>query len=160
MEMEMEMRKNKTAKVKKTNYAVTVRRRRNPRGMHGMHGMNPKKWGFHLLLDCSQGAPDRITSRRNISEFVNTLVKKIDMKKYGRLWINKFATHDPSKGGISFMQMIETSNISGHFVDKTGNFYIDVFSCKPYDRKVVVDLVQTFFKPTRIRKRFVYRDAV
>ena len=123
------------------------------------YGMNNKKWGFHLLLDCSHGDHSSITSRSNISDFVDTLVKKIDMKKYGKLWINKFATHDPSKGGISFVQMIETSNITGHFVDKSGNFYIDLFSCKPYDIKVVVDLVRTYFKPTKIRKRFVYRNA-
>ena len=123
------------------------------------YGMNPKKWGFHLLLDCSHGDHSSITSRSNISDFVDTLVKKIDMKKYGKLWINKFATHDPSKGGISFVQMIETSNITGHFVDKNGDFYIDLFSCKPYDIKAVVDLVRTYFKPTKIRKRFVYRGA-
>lgn len=123
------------------------------------YGMNPKKWGFHLLLDCSHGDHSSITSRSNISNFVDTLVKKIDMKKYGKLWINKFATHDASKGGISFVQMIETSNITGHFVDQNGSFYIDLFSCKPYDVKDVIDLVQTYFKPTKIHKRFVYRNA-
>ena len=133
--------------------------RRINRNRNHNYGMNPKKWGFHLLLDCSHGNHSSITSRSNISDFVDTLVKKIDMKKYGKLWINKFATHDPSKGGISFVQMIETSNITGHFVDKNGDFYIDLFSCKPYDIKVVVDLVRTYFKPTKIRKRFVYRGA-
>ena len=143
------MRRTKNIKNKTHNAHATLRN----------YGMNPKKWGFHLLLDWSEGVRDMIASRHNISNFVDELVKKIDMKKYGKLWINKFATHDPSKGGISFMQMIETSNISGHFVDKSGNFYIDVFSCKPYDTKVVTDLVRTYFKPTAIRKRFVYRDA-
>jgi S-adenosylmethionine/arginine decarboxylase-like enzyme len=122
------------------------------------YGMNTKKWGYHLLLDCADGDLKLISSRKNISSFVNELVKKIDMKKYGKLWINRFALHDESKSGISFMQMIETSNITGHFIDKTGNFYIDVFSCKPYDQHVVVQLVKKYFKPVKIRQRFIYRD--
>ncbi len=122
------------------------------------YGMNTKKWGYQLLLDCAHGDLKLISSRKNISSFVNELVKKIDMKKYGKLWINRFALHDESKSGISFMQMIETSNITGHFIDKTGNFYIDVFSCKPYDQHVVVQLVKKYFKPVKIRQRFIYRD--
>jgi len=150
-------RRNSTRKIVTSATATATATRRIKRNRS--YGMNPKKWGFHLLLDCSDGDRGKISSRSNISEFVNTLVKKIDMKKYGKLWINKFATHDPSKGGISFMQMIETSNITGHFVDKTGNLYIDIFSCKPYDVTVVIELVKKYFKPTKISKRFVYRDA-
>lgn len=122
------------------------------------YGMNTKKWGYHLLLDCAHGDLKLISSHKNISNFVNELVKKIDMKKYGKLWIKRFALHDETKSGISFMQMIETSNITGHFIDKTGNFYIDVFSCKPYDQRVVVELVNQYFKPVKVRQRFIYRD--
>ena len=52
--------------------------RRINRNRNHNYGMNPKKWGFHLLLDCSHGDHSSITSRSNISDFVDTLVKRID----------------------------------------------------------------------------------
>jgi len=152
------MHKSKTKRNTAARNNSTLRRNTYKYHPKPNHGMNTKKWGFHLLLDCADGDRKLIASRKNISNFVNVLVAKIDMKKYGKLWINRFALHDESKSGISFMQMIETSNITGHFIDKTGNFYIDVFSCKPYDTRVVVQLVKKYFKPVKVRERFIYRD--
>jgi S-adenosylmethionine/arginine decarboxylase-like enzyme len=116
-------------------------------------------WGFHLLLDCTAGEIARVNSRENISKFIKELVIAIDMKAYGEPWIERFATHDATKSGFSFCQMIETSNITGHFVETNGNFYIDVFSCKPYSYNTVVEMVQDFFKPQKITQQIILRDA-
>ena len=116
-------------------------------------------WGKHLLIDAFAGNLSKISSEENIRNFVNDLVVKIDMVKYGDLWINNFATHDPAKAGYSFVQMIETSNITGHFVDADGNFYIDVFSCKDYDEQVVLELVDLYFSPESTDWLIVDRDA-
>ena len=116
-------------------------------------------WGHHLMLDCGCGLEALIKSEENIRTFIKDLVKKIDMVAYGEPMVAHFATHDPDKAGYSFCQMIETSNICGHFVDKNGNFYIDVFSCKAFDVEVVKDTVMRSFKPDNIRWSFVERDA-
>lgn len=116
-------------------------------------------WGYHLLLDCTAGDVFKITSKDNVYNFIKELVKAIDMVAYGEPWIQHFATHDPDKAGISLCQMIETSNITGHFVDKNGNFYIDVFSCKPFDNDVVIAVVDKYFNPQKIRTHFISRDA-
>jgi S-adenosylmethionine/arginine decarboxylase-like enzyme len=116
-------------------------------------------WGYHLLLDCSNGNLEKISSKDNVYSFVKELVVAIDMKTFGEPWIERFATHDLSKSGISFCQMIETSNITGHFVDKNGNFYIDVFSCKSFDESIVVDVVDKYFSPEKVRIHFISRDA-
>ena len=55
--------------------------------------------------------------------------------------------------------MIETSNITGHFVDADGNFYIDVFSCKPFDNNTVIEKVDKYFKPEKVRMHYISRDA-
>ena len=116
-------------------------------------------WGYHLLLDCKQGDIDKIGSKNHIADFVSTLINNIDMKAYGDLLIERFATHDPDKAGISFCQMIETSNITGHFVDLNGDFYIDVFSCKPYDKDVVIELTKLYFNPGQIIDRYIERGV-
>lgn len=116
-------------------------------------------WGWHLLLDCAGGDISRISDKQNIKAFIQRLVKDIDMVPYGEPWIERFATHDPDKAGISFCQMIETSNITGHFVELNGDFYIDVFSCKAYDTHIVMLLAQEFFEPKTIKPNFIYRKA-
>jgi S-adenosylmethionine/arginine decarboxylase-like enzyme len=116
-------------------------------------------WGYHLLLDCSCGDVYKITSKDNVYKFIKELVPAIGMVAFGEPWIEHFATHDPDKAGISMCQMIETSNITGHFVDKNGNFYIDVFSCKPFDHNIVLNIVDKYFSPHRIRTHFISRDA-
>lgn len=116
-------------------------------------------WGYHLLLDCKQGNIEKISNKDYVADFVNTLIAAIDMKAYGDLLIERFATHDPDKAGISFCQMIETSNITGHFVDLNGDFYIDVFSCKPYDNDVVMQLVNKFFSPDTVTMKYIERGA-
>jgi S-adenosylmethionine/arginine decarboxylase-like enzyme len=116
-------------------------------------------WGYHLLLDCTQGNIDEISSKENVHSFIEDLVVAIDMVPFGAPWIERFATHDLEKAGISLCQMIETSNITGHFCDKNGNFYIDVFSCKPFNDDVVFDVVDKYFKPQKIRYHYISRDA-
>ena len=116
-------------------------------------------WGYHLLLDCTAGDAQLISSKENVYKFVKELVVAIDMVAFGEPWIERFATHDLSKAGISFCQMIETSNITGHFVESNGNFYIDVFSCKPFDNDTVIETVDKYFKPEKVRMHYISRDA-
>lgn len=119
--------------------------------------LNP--WGHHLLLDCASGEIAKITSRENIAEFIKALVIAIDMKAYGEPMIERFATHDESKAGYSFCQMIETSNITGHFVEANGDFYLDIFSCKNFDVNTAIKIVYDFFKPTKVARTFIGRSA-
>lgn len=114
-------------------------------------------WGYHLMLDCAAGS--RVNDKEHMRAFIKELVPAIDMIAFGEPWIEHFATHAADKAGLSFCQMIETSNIAGHFVDSTGDFYIDVFSCKPFESKIVETLVQKYFEPDNIKSLYLERDA-
>jgi len=116
-------------------------------------------WGFHALFDVHAGNLEMIASRENIHGFIKELVPAIDMIAYGEPMIEHFATHDPDKAGHSLCQMIETSSITGHFVDKNGDAYIDVFSCKPYDIAIVEEVIRKYFQPKKIRVNFLTRNA-
>jgi S-adenosylmethionine decarboxylase len=116
-------------------------------------------WGYHLILDCKQCDIDRITDRSVVASFVKTLVKRIDMKAFGEPIIEHFADHDLDKAGFSLLQLIETSSITGHFVNKTGDAYLDVFSCKPFDIELTKEVVIEFFNPTKIKTFYLTRQA-
>jgi S-adenosylmethionine/arginine decarboxylase-like enzyme len=116
-------------------------------------------WGYHLMLDCSGCDNASITSRENIYNFTKELVKRIDMVAYGEPVIEHFATHDPLKAGFSMVQLIETSNISMHAVDKDNTMYLDVFSCKPFSNEDVIATVKEYFKSGMERINYVTRHA-
>lgn len=113
-------------------------------------------WGYHLILDCYDADKGLIRDPKNIAAFAIALVSRIDMKAYGEPQVIHFGEGD--KQGYTLVQLIETSNIVAHFCDDSGNFYLDVFSCKPYDTTKVLETVNQFFAPKKIRERYVERD--
>jgi S-adenosylmethionine decarboxylase len=116
-------------------------------------------WGYHLLLDCKGCDVERITDRECLREFVKVLVEAIDMKAYGETILEHFAEHNPEAAGFSLLQLIETSSITGHFVDKNGDAYIDIFSCKAFDPEMAIKVVQKFLAPQDVKSRLVSRRA-
>lgn len=116
-------------------------------------------WGYHLLIDCSRCNIESVTNHDNIYNFTKYLVEAIDMQAYGEPIIEHFATHDPDKAGYSLVQLIETSNITAHFIDKNGDGYIDIFSCKPFTEADVLQAIEKFFKPEHTITRFIHRQA-
>lgn len=113
-------------------------------------------WGYHLMLDCYDADKELMKNKQNVETFARVLVSRIDMKAYGDPQVIHFGEGD--KEGFTLVQLIETSNICAHFANETGNFYLDVFSCKEYDPNVVLEVVNQFFSPKKIRERFVERD--
>jgi len=116
-------------------------------------------WGFHSMFDCNGCDIQSISDGSNIKEFTKQLIKEIDMKQYGETILEHFATHDPSKGGYTMLAMIETSNLSAHFVEASGEAYIDVFSCKDFDAEKAKEVIGHFFKPNTIKHTRVLRKA-
>jgi S-adenosylmethionine/arginine decarboxylase-like enzyme len=46
-----------------------------------------------------------------------------------------------NKKGYTLVQLIETSNITAHFVEETDDLYLDVFSCKEFEEKDVIQMI-------------------
>jgi S-adenosylmethionine decarboxylase len=114
-------------------------------------------WGYHLLLDCAELDHAAITDAENIYYFVKRLVKDIDMVAYGEPQIVNFGSGD--KAGFTLIQLIETSNICAHFANENREIYLDVFSCKPFDEKIVEELVAQYFGCKSVRRAFIKRKA-
>ncbi len=114
-------------------------------------------WGYHLLLDCA-GCNSNIRDKASIEDFVSVLVYKIGMKTVGEPVI-KHLSPTVDNTGYSVMQMIETSNITAHFVESNHSAYIDVFSCKEFDPAIAEQVVIDYFSPANINKQFISRQA-
>jgi S-adenosylmethionine decarboxylase len=116
-------------------------------------------WGKHLVLDCSSCDREAVRNPDTIREFCADLVSSIGMVAYGGPVLEHFATHLPEAAGYSLVQLIETSAVTGHFCDASGDAYLDVFSCKDFDSKVAIRVVRKHFRPKLVRRIDLYRDA-
>jgi S-adenosylmethionine/arginine decarboxylase-like enzyme len=115
-------------------------------------------WGKHLVIDAKGCIISCANDPKYIKEFTKALVKKIDMRPYGEPQVIHFADGG-DKAGWTMIQLIETSNIMGHFLDHNGDLYLDVFSCKDFDEQIVIDLLNIWFSPEEIKTNVLMRDA-
>jgi S-adenosylmethionine/arginine decarboxylase-like enzyme len=116
-------------------------------------------WGRHLILDCSSCERAAVRDAEAIRKFCDDLVSSIGMVAYGEPVLEHFATHLPEAAGYSLVQLIETSAVTGHFCDESGDAYLDVFSCKDFDPEIAIRVVQRHLRPVLIRRTDLYRDA-
>jgi S-adenosylmethionine/arginine decarboxylase-like enzyme len=114
-------------------------------------------WGHHLILNARKCRPCAIRSAETITHFTKDLVKKIDMVPYGEPQVVLFGTGN--KKGYTLVQLIETSNITAHFVEETNDMYLDVFSCKGFLPMDVRDMVAKYFGPEHSDSFLLKRDA-
>jgi S-adenosylmethionine/arginine decarboxylase-like enzyme len=114
-------------------------------------------WGYHLIADFGKCVPASIRCKRNIIRFSYTLVKEIDMVPYGEPSVEHFG--EGNKSGFTLVQLIQTSNICAHFVEETNDIYLDVFSCKEFDPKVVERVTSLYFGPKVCNRVFLHRQA-
>lgn len=81
--------------------------------------------------------------KEKAQSFVNELMQVTGMKPLGPLnWSDAVDLDFP---GQSFVQMITTSHCSLHFFADTHEIYFDLYSCKGYDQKKVVELLDKYF---------------
>ena len=116
-------------------------------------------WGYHSVFDCWDCDRTAIQDKNTVRNFITTLVKDIDMVPIGNPQISQTAIGQDDKEGFTAIQIIETSTITAHFINSTGSLYLDVFSCKKFDREIVQMLIKQFFNPKSIRKESLIRDA-
>lgn len=120
------------------------------------------QWGLHLIINAAGANIEKISSHENIKAFAKDLVKRIDMIPFGDPQTVRFGEGDLE--GITLVQLIYTSSITCHFVEKnmgdgTGSYYMDVFSCKSFNPDDVLKCCEEYFGKTRNSITFLTRQA-
>jgi S-adenosylmethionine/arginine decarboxylase-like enzyme len=116
-----------------------------------------RTWGKHLILDAAGCSPTMIGNSTVITNFARSLVKRIDMVPFGSPQVVMFGTG--IKKGYTLVQLIETSNITAHFVEENNSMYLDVFSCKDFDPYVVEEAVKEYFDAQVFKTTTILRQA-
>jgi S-adenosylmethionine/arginine decarboxylase-like enzyme len=109
------------------------------------------------MVDARDCNAEALRSKKIIGEFTKKLVSDIDMVAYGAPRIVMFG--EGNKKGYTLVQLIETSNITAHFVEETNDIYLDVFSCKHFNSDTVKDTVIEYFDAKHIEEFMITRQA-
>lgn len=102
-------------------------------------------WGILTSIDLKACDKSLITKKEVIVKFAKELVELLQMKMYGDPVVVHFGERGSNKAGFTLVQLIETSCITAHFCDETGDVYIDIFSCKPYSYQSAAKMCKTYF---------------
>jgi S-adenosylmethionine/arginine decarboxylase-like enzyme len=116
-------------------------------------------WGYHLILDVSGCDKTLMSNKQNVYNWITNLVKDIQMQPVGEPDISYTAAHDINKAGFTAIQIIVTSSIVAHFIDSTGQIYVDVFSCKLFDQNIVKQSLINYFSAKKMRETYLTRQA-
>lgn len=121
-----------------------------------------KPYGFELILDLHGCDVGRFT-RKSIEEYFVAVCNAIGMEREDlHFWDYEGVpaeevSNEEHLSGTSAVQFITTSNIVIHTLDKLAAAYVNIFSCKGYDKKVAEKITKEWFRAKECRTHFVER---
>ena len=112
----------------------------------------------HLIVRADIGWCPQEEDLNKISDWIRSLIKKIDMK----LLAGPYTTYVNEKDnkGMTSVAIIETSHISLHIWDEVspGLMQLDVYSCADFNPPDVFDKVNELFQTIKMEYKFLDRE--
>ena len=121
-----------------------------------------KGYGEELILDLKECDPSTF-NRTSIATYFTKLCRLIDMEMQDRYFWDDVGVPEedcqtePHLKGTSAIQFIKTSNITIHTLDILKTAYINIFSCKDFDKDVASEFSIKWFKGSLIHRTEVGR---
>lgn len=122
----------------------------------------PDDYGKELIIDLHDCNPLYFT-RLRIETFFTLLCYRIDMEQCDLFWWDDLETPedeketDPHLKGTSAVQFILTSNITIHTLDILKKVYINLFSCKDFDDRMVLSFSAEWFAGRVVQEQVIRR---
>ena len=127
-----------------------------------MSEQSKKPYGYELILDLHECDASTF-NRESLDGYFEKLCKAIDMKKCERYWWDDVGVSEeekqtsPHTKGTSAVQFLLTSTIVVHTLDLLEAVYINIFSCKGYDKEIAEKITKEWFKAKTSRGQFIER---
>ena len=119
-------------------------------------------YGFELILDLHGCDPSKF-NRESLKKYFTKICKAIDIKKCELyFWDDvgvplKEKQTSPHTKGTSAVQFILTSTIVIHTLDLLKKVYVNIFSCKHFDKNIAEKLTKEWFGAKKCYVNFIER---
>ena len=106
-----------------------------------------RKEGFamHVIIDGYGGDPDQLSDENVVRVILDEVPEIMGMSKITQPKVLRYVGSKPEDWGVSGFVMIAESHISMHTFPERRLIWADVFSCKDFDPKPVLDAIKTRF---------------
>ncbi len=121
-----------------------------------------RPYGFELIMDLHDCDASKF-NRKSLRKYFAKLCKAIDMERCELYFWDDVGVPpeerqtSPKTKGTSAVQFILTSTIVIHTLDLLKAAYINIFSCKPFDKQVAEKLTKEWFGAKECRSHFIER---
>ena len=121
-----------------------------------------KPYGFELIIDL-HGCDVSTFNRKSLDAYFAKLCKAIKMKKCERYFWDDVGLPEeqkqtsPHTKGSSAVQFILTSSIVIHTLDLLEAAYVNIFSCKEFDKELAVKITREWFGAKEAITHFIER---
>ena len=116
-------------------------------------------WGLDTAIDLFDCDPELVRDPAVIRACTIDLCDKIHMRRFGEPLLAHFGD-DPRVSGYTLVQLIETSAITGHFIEQVNAACLNIFSCSAYPPFATTALCQKWFRAQSARLSVVFRGPV
>ena len=110
--------------------------------------------GIHLMVD---GITANRVTETTVKQILTELPPKIDMHILDGPHIIQGVPENP---GITGIEVIDKSHISIHTFSETNTISIDVYSCKPFNAKKVLEYLKQKIEFKEITTRTITREIL
>lgn len=121
-----------------------------------------KAYGSELILDL-HGCDVSKFDRGSLDGYFETVCKAIDMEKCERYFWDDVGVAPEERQteahtkGTSAVQFILTSTIVVHTLELLAAVYVNIFSCKSFDKDVAERIAKEWFRAKECRTHFIER---
>lgn len=114
---------------------------------------------MHLIIDGYGADPGLLQDEAAIYELLDTYPERIGMTKVSLPHVFRYVGSKPEDWGVSGFVIIAESHIAIHTFVERGLVNIDVFSCKAFDARHVIDFFRDRFRLSRVNT-FILRRGL
>ena len=124
--------------------------------------MTQKIYGYELILDLHGCDVGKFT-RKSIEEYMVTICEAIGMEREDlHFWDYEGVPEeeipkDSHLLGTTAVQFITTSNIVVHTLELLKAVFVNIFSCKKYDKELAEKITREWFGAKECRTHFIER---
>jgi S-adenosylmethionine decarboxylase len=115
-------------------------------------------YGPHLTYDGYDADPTLLNNMQVVFEFLLKLPAIIGMNRLTQPYVISYdGAEKPNDYGVTGIVIIATSHISIHTYPYDKTFFLDIFSCKGFDREKALTFVRETFKVKQEEVELVVR---